>query len=257
MHERFKHSFQEMTRLTKVDDFKADVGLIVAHSAIFWAYSVSLTTKFGVNFVLYYNTLRILGTERHEQFRKDCEEVNDVGCFALTELGHGSNVKGLQTTATYDRETDEFVLNTPEEKGMKFWIGGAAKVSNVSCTWAQLYIDGECKGVHAFIVPLRDRRRHMPLPGITVGDCGKKLGNDAIDNGFIMFKDVRIPRKNLLNRFSDIVDGKFVSNYDNDDRRFAVSLGALSGGRISLAFGSQRFAFIGLSIALRYACVRK
>ena len=110
------------------------------------------------------------------------------------------------------------------------------KVSSVSCTWAQLYVDGECKGVHAFIVPLRDRRRHMPLPGITVGDCGKKLGNDAIDNGFIMFKDVRIPRKNLLNRFSDIVDGKFVSNYDNDDRRFAVSLGALSGGRRPMRF---------------------
>ena len=44
----------------------------------------------------------------------------------------------------------------------------------------------------------------MPLPGVTLGDCGKKQGLDGIDNGFMIFDNVRIPKANLLNRFSDI-----------------------------------------------------
>lgn len=70
----------------------------------------------------------------------------------MTELGHGSNVRGIQTTATYDKKTHEFVLNTPEYKAMKFWIGGAGKSSNTSSVFAQLYIDGKCYGPHAFLV---------------------------------------------------------------------------------------------------------
>jgi len=82
---------------------------------------------------------------------------------------------------------------------------------------------------------LRDRRTHHPLPGITLGDCGKKQGLDGIDNGFIMFDNVRIPKSNLLNRLSDINDdGEFTSPISNPDQRFGLSLGGLSSGRIIL-----------------------
>jgi acyl-CoA oxidase len=127
-------------------------------------------------------------------------------------------VKGILTTAVYEHETKEFIINTPSKEGMKFWIGGAAKTSNICCLFAQLIVNGKKYGPHAFIVPLRDRRTHQPLPGIIIGDCGKKEGLDGIDNGFILFDNVRIPKLNFLNRLSDIDDdGNFTSPIKNDD----------------------------------------
>lgn len=77
---------------------------------------------------------------------------------------------------------------------MKFWIGAAANVANMSVIWAQLYIDGKCYGVHAYIVPIRDRRTHKLLPGVLIGDCGPKNGLNEIDNGFMLFDNFRIPK---------------------------------------------------------------
>nr|CAD1820673.1 unnamed protein product [Ananas comosus var. bracteatus] len=45
-----------------------------------------------------------------------------IGCYAQTELGHGSNVQGLETTATFDPKTDEFVIHSPTLTSSK--VGG-------------------------------------------------------------------------------------------------------------------------------------
>jgi acyl-CoA oxidase len=87
---------------------------------------------------------------------------------------------------------------------MKFWIGAAANLANMSVVWAQLYIDGKCYGVHAYVVPRRDLKTHDVLPGITIGDCGPKIGKNSIDNGFLMFDHVRIPKANQLNKISGV-----------------------------------------------------
>ena len=126
----------------------------------------------------------------------------DQYCFAVTELAHGSNVRGIQTTATYDRDTDEFVIHSPTKEAMKFWIGAAAMTANMAVVFAQLIVNGESEGPHAFIVPLRDRKEHLPLAGITIGDCGLKAGYNEMDNAFILFDHVRIPKENLLNKYS-------------------------------------------------------
>jgi acyl-CoA oxidase len=160
--------------------------------------------------------------------------------------------------ATFDKATKGFILNTPNQEAMKFWIGGAAKTSNMSVVFAQL-IDGEGKGhgVHAFVVPIRDKTNHLPLPGITLGDCGKKAGLDGIDNGFLIFKDVKVPLFNLLDRFSTVSEeGVFSSPFKNDEQRFTVQLGSLSGGRIVLSLGGIQVASLAMTIALRYAHVR-
>ena len=98
-----------------------------------------------------------LGTDQHKKFGENCENFVDIGCFALTELSHGSNARGIETTAHYDKVAKEFIINTPRQEAMKFWIGGAAKSSNMCVVFAQLIIDDKNNGPHAFVVPIRDR----------------------------------------------------------------------------------------------------
>lgn len=141
---------------------------------------------------------------------------------------------------------------------MKFWIGGAAKTATMSAVFAQLFIDGKSEGPHVFIVPLRDRKTFKPLNGIVLGDCGKKMGQDGIDNGFIMFKNIRVPRENMLNRFSNVTkEGIFEAKIPNPDQRFAVSLGSLSQGRLMILGTAPRTLGYGLKIAIRYASMRR
>lgn len=163
-----------------------------------------------MNLALFYKTIENLGTERHQYMLRKIETFEEIGCFGLTELAHGSNVMGITTTAHYDEANKEFIINTPDKKAMKFWIGGAAYTSSVGVIFAQLYIKGKCEGPHIFIVPLRNVQNKKPYPGVILGDCGKKIGIDGVDNGFIILNNVRVPRENLLNRFSDVTeDGKF------------------------------------------------
>ena len=59
-------------------------------------------------------------------------------------------------------------------------------------------------------MPIRNKETHLPLPGVILGDCGKKEGLDTVDNGFLIFNNVRIPRTNFLNKFSNVTeDGEF------------------------------------------------
>lgn len=54
---------------------------------------------------------------------------NEMICvYAQTEIGHGSNVRGLRTTATYDKATKEFIIDTPVLSATKAWISGVGRV---------------------------------------------------------------------------------------------------------------------------------
>lgn len=150
-------------------------------------------------------TIRHLGSEEQQKkYLQPAANLNIIGCYAQTELGHGSNVAGLETTATLDKATDEFVIQTPTIKATKYWPGSLGLNATHAIVYARLVIDGKDNGVQPFIVPIRSLENHMPLPGIKVGDLGTKLGYNTTDNGWLSFDRVRIPRENILSRFIEV-----------------------------------------------------
>lgn len=176
----------------------------------------------------------------------------------------GSNVQGIQTTATFDPINDEFIVDTPNDGAIKWWIGNAAIQGKFATVFAKLILPTHDSkgvsdmGVHAFIVPIRDLQTHETLPGVEIRDCGHKIGINGVDNGAIRFRSVRIPRDNLLNRFGDVSrDGKYTSSLPTINKRFAATLGELVGGRVGLAYSSVGVLKIVIVIAVRFSLLRQ
>ncbi len=236
---------------------KGSMGHYIAVFEMLGYHDSSLAIKFGVQFGLFGGSVYWLGTDyHHKKYLEDIGSLKLPGCFAMTETGHGSNVRGLKTTATYDSETDEIIIHTPTEKDGKEYIGNALH-GKMATVFAQLIVDGESHGVHAVLVPLRDDK-HNTLPGIRVEDCGYKLGLNGVDNGRIWFDQVRVPRANLLNRFGNIDEhGKYSSPIENPGRRFFTMLGTLVGGRVSVPRAGLSAAKTGLAVAIKYGLKRK
>lgn len=221
-------------------------------------HDLSLVVKFGVQFGLFGGSILNLGTERHhKEYLERIGKLELPGGFAMSELGHGSNVREMETTARYDAETEEFVINTPSNSARKEWIGNAAAHGRMVTVFAQLEIDGTEYGVHAFLVPIRDENG-MPLPRVRIADCGQKVGLNGVDNGRLWFDQVRIPRENMLDRFATVEsDGTYHSPIPSAGKRFFKMLSTLVGGRISVAASALSAAKSGLTIAIRYADRRR
>mmetsp|Transcript_8160 Transcript_8160/g.7750 ORF Transcript_8160/g.7750 Transcript_8160/m.7750 type:complete len:299 (-) Transcript_8160:764-1660(-) len=211
-----------------------------------------------VQYGLYCKTIKNLGTEKHKEILLEGTSLRTMGCFGLTEIGHGSNVRGIETTAEYDPETEEFIINSPTDTSAKFWIGNLAKTAHNAVIFAQLVTHEENKGVHAFVFEVRDRSNHLPHPRIEIGDCGDKKGAHGIDNGWIKFKYYRVPRDSLLDKFGSVdKEGNYHSSIEKAGKRFANSIASLSGGRVLISRLSCEAGLIASATALRYGCARK
>lgn len=224
---------------------------------------LSLMVKAGVQWGLWGGAVDALGTERHGELVKDIINLDLLGCFAMTERGHGSDVQNLETTATYDRETQEFVVHSPSDSAQKTYIGNAARHGRMAAVFAQLHTPGpdgdpgESHGVHCLVVPIRDEDGN-PMPGVTIGDHGHKGGLLCVDNGTILFDNVRVPRTALLNRFGDVSEeGEYSSPIDSSNRRFFTMLGTLIRGRISVGAAAGAATRTSLAIACLYALRRR
>ncbi|XP_037347699.1 peroxisomal acyl-coenzyme A oxidase 2 [Talpa occidentalis] len=155
---------------------------------------------------VFQNALKSLGSE--EQIAKWaplCKKFQIITTYAQTELGHGTNLQGLETTATYDAATQEFVVHSPTLTATKWWPGDLGRSATHALVLAQLICSGAQQGMHAFIVPIRSLQDHTPLPGITVGDIGPKMNFEHTDNGFLQLDHVRVPRENMLSRFAQVL----------------------------------------------------
>lgn len=163
------------------------------------------------------NILTLCDAEQQSRWLPLCRDWRMIGCYAQTELGHGSNIRALETTATFLREKDggapggEWVVHSPTETSAKFWPGTLGKTANHAMVIAQL-VDGNGtqRGIHNFLVPLRSMVDHALLPGVETGDIGPKIGYNNMDNGYARFDNVRIPRRNMAMRFATVdEDGNY------------------------------------------------
>ncbi len=235
-----------------------DIGASVAAFETSAFGDLSVLVKLGVQFGLFGGAVLQLGTERHhKKYMADITSGALLGCFAMTETGHGSNVQAVGTYATYDPETQEFVLQTKDDSARKDYIGNAARHGTMAAVFAQLVVDGENHGVHALLAPLRDDKGKV-VDGVRIEDCGHKHGLNGVDNGRIWFEGLRVPRENLLNKYADVSeDGTYHSPIENPDRRFFTMLGTLVQGRVCVGGGAINASKVALKIAVTYGNRRR
>ena len=229
----------------------------VAHFEMLALGDLSLNIKSGVQHGLFGGAISNLGTSwHHETFLDDVISCELTGCFAMTELGHGSDVSSVETTITYLPETDEYEINSPTPSATKAYIGNAGQDGKMAVVFGQLVVGDINQGVHAVLVPIRNNRLE-DLPGITTADHGYKGGLLGVDNGLITFDHVRVPRRMLLNRYGGVGDdGVYASPIDSKNARFFTMLGTLVRGRICVGSGAAMATRKALSIATRYALQR-
>ncbi|EGR29306.1 hypothetical protein IMG5_158840 [Ichthyophthirius multifiliis] len=196
---------------------------------------------------------QLASDEQQKKWLNDVLTLKIIGCYAQTELAHGSDIQNLQTTATFDKQTDEFILNTPSIEATKWWVGELGKIANHTILYAQLIIDGNKYGIQPFMVQIRDLETHLPLDGIELGDIGPKYGYSSKDNGYMILKNVRIPRFNMLSRYARVEqDGKF--SPAGDPR---IVYATMMFVRAGLIFQSYFFLAAQLVIATRYSTIRQ
>ena len=203
---------------------------------------------------MFTDALMTLGTEEQKShYVPLADHLNIIGCYAQTELGHGSNVAGLEMTATYDERTEEFLIHSPTIKAAKFWPGALGLQSTHAVVFARCISLGNDYGVQAFIVQIRDLETHEPLPGVEVGDLGTKLGYTSVDNGYLLLKNLRVPRSALLARFSEITrEGDFELK---SDPRLLYQI--MSKTRLGIIFACGFNIFRSGIVATRYAVCRR
>lgn len=216
---------------------------------------ISEPTPYGLHATMFLVTLREQGTpEQHKLFLEKAEKYKIIGCYAQTELGHGSNVRGLETTATWNADDKTFTIHSPTLTASKWWIGSLGKTANHAVVMAQLFIGGKNYGPHPFVVPIRDLKTHEPLPNVHVGDIGPKFGYNTMDNGFLLFKNVKIPHINMLARFSSIEPN--TNKYVRPSNPSLI-YGTLTYIRSSIVLQSGSVLARGVTIATRYCAVRR
>ncbi|KAF2443667.1 acyl-CoA oxidase [Karstenula rhodostoma CBS 690.94] len=209
----------------------------------------------GLNILLFIPAIELCGSaEQRAQWLPLAKEGKIIGTYAQTELGHGTFVRGIETTAALDTTTDEFVIHSPTKSSTKFWPGGLGFSSTHAILMARLLVGADDHGPHLFMVQLRSLEDGKPLPGIKLGDIGPKLAYNGVDNSFAVFTNVRISRLNMLMKHTTIAaDGTYTAVPNHAVLNYATMLRARAIMTRIAAFQLAQ----ATTIATRYSTVRE
>lgn len=208
----------------------------------------------GLHLNMFTKMIEIMGTdEQQAKWLPLCKGLRMFGCYAQTEIGHGSNVAGLETTATFDEKADEFVIHTPTSTATKWWPGEMGTVADHAVVFAQLVLDGNDMGPAPFIVRIREPGTHAHCKGIESGDMGPKFGWNSKENGWLTFDQVRIPRSHLLSRYIS-VDREGSFSIEGDLRALYATM---MGIRSLIVEQAPYTLTLAALVGIRYSIVRR
>ncbi|KAG6868536.1 hypothetical protein C0993_001424 [Termitomyces sp. T159_Od127] len=217
-------------------------------------YSLAIASPFGLHFTMFIQTLKLQATpEQLAYWLPLAESGKIIGAYCQTELGHGTFLRGLETTATFDRQTDEFIIHSPTITSIKFWPGGIGFSTSHAIVMAALVIDKTNYGVHPFMVQLRSLDDFRPVPGIELGDIGATMGLNSTDNGYAVFTHVRIPRHQMMMRNASVSRDGVYEKAPIDKLSYGTMIYTRNLIVHNMAFQLAQ----AVTIAIRYSVVRE
>jgi len=251
------HFMVTQLRARSVDVAQALRALFLLHELVAPVDGTACTVL-AIHFCLAIGSIVAMGQDKPElrSILAELLEMRSVGVFLATELGYGNSVMSLETTARYDRETDEFILNSPSAKSLKFMPNTAFPAPKIAVVMAKLLSEGRDCGVFPFVVRLRDVEGQL-LPGISVTPLSEKPAY-ALDNGITAFKNVRILRNHWLSGPESEINehGKFHSRIASRRGRFLAAMDRVQTGRVCFTSAAVALLRSATWIATRYASQR-
>ena len=216
--------------------------------------ATNLHLRGSVGIAMCIQLIVVMGTEEQKAlFLPELDQFRWVSAYVQTELGHGSDVEGIETTAVFDEKTDSFIINTPTIEAIKWWPGDLAISATHILLIARLISQGKDHSVQCFFFQVRDIKTHELLPGIESGDIGAKLGYNSKDNGFMKFTNFRVPKVSLLSKYIHVSKDGTVTKSGNERLKFTGMMKA----RTLLLMTSYYNMLRALTITTRYSVVRK
>ena len=196
---------------------------------------------------------KLMSTQQWQKWAPLCKNFSVIFAYAQTEVAHGTWLSKVETTAEFDKSSDEFVINSNGTTGYKYWPGYLGKSCSHALVMAQLIIHKHNYGPHLFVVPIRCVKTYKPLDGVDVGDMGPTYSFYDRDNGYVGFTNVRIPRDYMLMKYQTVDEKGNYNTVGNQKLMFAAMLKV----RSDLVTFSAYLVSIGAVIATRYSIIRK